>query len=339
MSGIGFSIQTLFIKLLREKSDFSGSFQCVFMRGFTQLILASIFIYRERKDKEREQVPLFGSTTFVKWMLFLRSLVGYGGIAFSFLSVERLPIGDSTVLVMLSPLFASIFSCILLGEAWRTPELIATLFSLTGVSLVSRPVFLFGGGQAADTIGVCYAMGAALSAGLAYTLVRILGTTARMPWSNVCFSQAIGQIVLSIPCLYIYGQSLRFDLSLWQYSLLFGGGFIGAWSQIAMTVGMQREKSATATGMRMSDVLFGFVWQVIFTPVDAVSWLSLLGAFMVSASILIIVLFKPQANSDGSKAGTGGSIGGNGDDNAIIVGSEMTMHGMLSKDSKVRMCV
>lgn len=69
------------------------------------------------------------------------------------------------------------------------------------------------------------------------------------------------------------------------------------------TTGMQREKSASATAMRMSDVLFGFLWQGLFTS-DGVHYLSLLGAFMISSSIVVIVAFKqlePDArNTSGS---------------------------------------
>ena len=73
--------------------------------------------------------------------------------------------------------------------------------------------------------------------------------------------------------------------------MIFSGGFIGAWSQIAMTVGMQREKSATATAMRMSDVIFGFIWQVCFTP-DPANLLSVIGAILLAFSILIVAFLK-----------------------------------------------
>ncbi len=60
-----------------------------------------------------------------------------------------------------------------------------------------------------------------------------------------------------------------------------------------MTLGMQREKSATARAMRMSDVVFGFIWQVLFTP-DPISYLSVLGAILVTGSIMVVVIFKPS---------------------------------------------
>ena len=141
MSGFGFSLQVLIVKLLSEDFAFAGSFQIVFFRGLIQFIIVSFVIYFDKNRKTDDY--LFGPDTRVKNILFWRAVVGFGGIAFSFLSVERLPLGDSTVLVMLSPLFASIISATFLNEPWRLTEFFATLVSLTGVVMVARPVFLF----------------------------------------------------------------------------------------------------------------------------------------------------------------------------------------------------
>jgi hypothetical protein len=57
---------------------------------------------------------------------------------------------------------------------------------------------------------------------------------------------------------------------------------------------MQKEKSASATAMRTSDVIFAFIWQIMFTS-DKVTWLSIIGATLVMIGILIIVFFKSQS--------------------------------------------
>jgi len=215
-----------------------------------------------------------------------------------FLSAEYLSVGDSTVLVMMSPMIAAILGYLILGEPWRLPEFAGTILSLVGATLVAKPPFIFGynnqeAGMNPQTfyLGVFFALSSAVCAGFAFIFIRMLGTSVKMPWANVCFSQALGQIFLSPPSLYLSGQKIHISLSRMQYLLIFAGGFIGAWSQIAMTVGMQREKSATATAMRMSDVVFGFMWQILFTP-DVTNLLSIFGAILVASSILVIVIFK-----------------------------------------------
>lgn len=97
------------------------------------------------------------------------------------------------------------------------------------------------------------------------------------------------------PCILLSGQGFHLNLTYLQFCIVFIGGFIGAWSQIAMTIGMQREKSASATAMRMSDVIFGYCWQVAFTNDDIII-LSIIGTCLIAGSVLIVVLSK-QLNS------------------------------------------
>jgi drug/metabolite transporter (DMT)-like permease len=296
-SGFGFSIQSLFIKLLKI-SGFEASFEMIFVRGVIQLSLASIHIYSVPLDpKNKENTGMYGGTLRIALILFFRALAGFGGISFSFLGVERLPIGDNTVLVMMSPLIASILSYFILGEKWKIPDVFSLMIAIIGCSFVARPTFLFGNDDneltKPDPIGVMFALTGALCAGSAYVSVRMLGTVAKMPWDVICFWQACGQIFLSIPSLYISGQELILNPSGYQISLIIFGGLIGAISQIAMTLGMQREKSTTATGMRLSDVLFGFIWESLFTN-DTVNSLSLFGATLIICSILLLVYFKEQ---------------------------------------------
>lgn len=318
MSGIGFSIQTLMIKLLSE-GGFRGSYHCVFSRGIVQLVIASCFVIWDRlyKKREDESQSLFGDTNYVRFIMVMRSVVGYFSIAFSFLSAEYIPIGDSTVLVMLSPIVAAIASFFILGEPWSIAEFVGTILSITGAVLVAKPPFLFGSNVDTGNVdpndfylGVSVSLFAAICAGFAFVLVRMLGTSAKMPWANVCVVQAIGQIVLSVPSLYIAGQTFIVPVTLLEIGMIFVVGFVGAWSQIAMTLGMQREKSAAASAMRMSDVVFGFIWQVLFTA-DDLNLLSLFGAIIVASSILVIVIFKannsPSAATDKIKPMTAAS--------------------------------
>ena len=110
-------------------------------------------------------------------------------------------------------------------------------------------------------------------------------------------SSAPFQIILSIPCSYAWKQEPTLDLTAFQVFAILGASLLGAFSQIAMTVGMQKEKSATATAMRMSDVVFGYIWQVLFTHDNVINSLSLAGAVLIMCSILGLVVYKGmQAN-------------------------------------------
>lgn len=188
LSGLGFSLQALTVKTLAEEG-FAGSFELVFTRGCIQGLMSSVIIYFDADRWAGQGPSLFGDSCHVRSILFMRSLVGYFGIAFAFMSVEYIPMGDAVTLAMLSPLIAAIAAYFILGEPWRMPELCATVVSLTGATLVAKPPFIFGREHTEDAgrfyLGVTYALICAFSAGFAYIFVRILGTTAKMPWANV----------------------------------------------------------------------------------------------------------------------------------------------------------
>lgn len=106
-----------------------------------------------------------------------------------------------------------------------------------------------------------------------------------------------------------------------------------------MTIGMQREKSAAATAMRMSDVACGYIWQVAFTA-DKLSLLSLGGAVLVTVSILIIVVYKENSpgssttNTMGSAPGGSNSnsngMSSSGEGGALEMTQFSTLHHSLS---------
>ena len=83
-TGLGFSLQVLTIKILAN-NGVHQTFEFVFLRGIIQLIISSLFIHFDADRATGNGPAVFGDTVFVQQMLFLRSFVGFGGIAFSFL--------------------------------------------------------------------------------------------------------------------------------------------------------------------------------------------------------------------------------------------------------------
>ena len=290
LSGIGFSVQSLIIHKLREKYQFTSTFEIVFIRGFVQalLVFALIVWNEKRKSKDLELLPIVSSqnsssssspTNITKplataispysfeslfgqdktpYLLLLRSSSGFGGIACAFLSLSLLPIGDAIVLVMLAPTISAILAAIILKEPWHKPEMGGTVLSLIGCALVSRPSLIFPvGGDELDkslnVTGICFALLASFFSGTAYISVRMLGTSNPMPWTHVCFSQALGQLVFAVPFLFLFKQEFVLPTNTENFEimgLMFLCGVIGASSQFCMTIGMQKEKSASATMMR-----------------------------------------------------------------------------------------
>ena len=171
-------------------AGYHGTFQLMFLRGGIQATLSSWFIYRNRINGDESR--LFGDNIYTNMILLLRTILGFLGMAFGFLAIEHMPIADASVLVMQSPILAAILGYFALGEPWRLPEFAATVISMLGVILISRPPFIFdrlgyvvqsdssSSNANYDQWGPVYGVAAAFAAGGAFVTVRILGTTAKM---------------------------------------------------------------------------------------------------------------------------------------------------------------
>lgn len=254
-------------------------------------------------------VGLFGGSSKIAALLWARGLLGFGGIAFAFLSLEFIPIADSITLLMMSPFYAAFISYIFLGEPWFCVEYVGAALSIVGVVLVSRPPLVFDH-LAVDTgrgdltaeerrdvhYGLICAVLAGVCAGCAYCVIRVLGTTAKMPWPNIAFVQGLVQALLAVPSMYVVGQRFSLDIGVTMWGAIVGVAVIGSCSQFSMTIGMQHEKSARATLMRMSDILGGIMWQVIFTH-DSLSVFTLSGALLIAMGVLIVVIFKKSSGT------------------------------------------
>lgn len=306
VSGFGFAVQSLVVKMLTE-GGMHLSMPCLFFRGVCQTALSLYVIHTSAETEKDNGLRLFGDTWHIQFTLLMRSILGYIGLHCALMAVEHMSVGDSTTLVMLSPIIAAVGAYILLGEPWKLPEFVAAFCGLLGGVFITKPAFLFGTPETEEdssahhdfTVGVTLSLIAAFGAGFAYVFVRMLGTTFKMHWANVCLAQSLIQIFFSIPSMYIFDQMYLFDLPLNVYFMLMVAGTVGSLSQILLTIGLQREKSASATAVLTSEVVFGYILQVVFTH-DTASWLSILGASLVSIGILVIVLLKPSSLSSSS---------------------------------------
>lgn len=224
-------------------AGFRASFQLIIIRGLIQAAVSLSIVEYNRRQGEKSS--LFGNTAFVRAILALRALFGWAGIGFGFLAIEHLPIADASVLLMQSPVLAAILGFFVLGEPWKFPEFCSTVVSMIGVVLIARPHFIFdhfGQGEPQeekyDSMGPVFGLLAAAGAGASFITVRMLGTSAKLPWANVGFAAAFAQALISIPVLYFSGQDIQFNLGLFEWSLLILGACVGTTSQLAMTIGI-----------------------------------------------------------------------------------------------------
>lgn len=139
------------------------SVQKSFFRNLVAAIFAAVILWKNqlRPKVKKEQ---WGS-------LALRCIFGTMGILCNFYAVDHLLVADASILNKLSPFFAIIFSFLLLKERIKPAQAGCVILAFVGCLFIVKPGFQ-NAELASAMIGVC----GGLCAGIAYTMVRILGT-------------------------------------------------------------------------------------------------------------------------------------------------------------------
>lgn len=289
LSALGFSIQALMVRSLTVQGI--GTFQLLIFRGTCQALGCCVCLSAKGIGLSSWLGSSWlGSTRLEHTALLVRAVVGYGGICFGFLCVSAMPLADSQILGQTAPIFSAAFARIFLKEEWHLSEFFSAIAAILGVGFISKPETLLDA-SAVSHLGVFYGLLSAFFAGGTYVIIRFLGT-AKVDWASVLLAQALGQVVLSPIALVISGQELRL-FSRQQLAVALGIGFCGFASQVAMTKGMQKEKSATASLIRQSLCpVFAMLWQPLCFPEDQLSWTSFAGFGTIMLGLLVTVVAK-----------------------------------------------
>ena len=139
------------------------SIQKSFFRNLVAAIFAAIILGKNH-IVPKVQKQYWGA-------LLLRCAFGTLGILCNFYAIDHLLVADASILNKLSPFFAIIFSFLILKEKITPVQGTCVLLAFIGCLFVVKPGFQ-NAALIPALIGVCGGLGA----GIAYTMVRVLGT-------------------------------------------------------------------------------------------------------------------------------------------------------------------
>ncbi len=153
-----FAFMNAFVKLAGDLPSIEKSF----FRNFVALIIAFFVLIKKKEG--------FHIVKGAFICLFLRSFFGTIGILCNFYAIDHLVISDASMLNKMSPFFAIIFSYFILKEKLTLRQGLIVITAFIGSLFIIKPTFsnasLF-----PSVLGLIGGMGA----GIAYTMVRILG--------------------------------------------------------------------------------------------------------------------------------------------------------------------
>ena len=234
-SAFFFALMNMFVRL----SGDLPSIQKSFVRNLVALFFALVILLRSKDgfSFQKKNLPAFIG----------RAFFGTLGILCNFYAVDHLVLSDASILNKLSPFFAILFSYFILKEKLTLVQGSAVAAAFCGAVLVVKPGF-----AGADVfIPSLIDVAGGLCAGLAYTLVRVLGQRGERGPFIVLFFSAFSCLV-TLPFLI-------FDfhpMTLGQFCMLLLAGLSAAGGQFTITAAYTRAPAREVSVFDYTQIVF-----------------------------------------------------------------------------------
>jgi drug/metabolite transporter (DMT)-like permease len=178
--------------------------------------------------------------------LFARGLFGGTAVLAYFAAIQRIPVGEATLLNYTQPVFTMLFAWLLLGERPLTRALVALPVTLVGVALIVgiRVADLRGG------VGELFGLSSAVLSGVAVTAIRASrrhdadGTPGESAWTVFTSFTLIGLVVSAPTVLPPFGHWIA--PTALQWALLLTVGATSVVAQMILTEALKHVRVDTA---------------------------------------------------------------------------------------------
>lgn len=275
-----FSIGSLLIKMAGERIP---AMELLFMRGVIGVGFCWVIL-------RRAGVGFLGNR---RWLLLARGTVGFTALFAEFYAIIHLPLADAIAILFTHPAVVAVMAWFILGERIGKWGLVAVVTSLSGVAVVCRPGFLFGGGgHELDPLGLTVALCGVIVTSVAILTVRTLAKTEHPavvmlypPLVITCLAPLFAEgwvMPVGIEWFYVVGIALSMN-----------GG------QYYMTRGYAIESAARISAITCLEIVFAAVWGAAFLSEIPDSW-TIGGALLILVGTMIL---GQSANNEKSTEG------------------------------------
>lgn len=275
MAAFFFALMNLFVRL----SGDIPSIQKSFFRNLVALIFAYIIL-------KKNKIAFSGEKENLKHLIW-RSIFGTLGILCNFYAVDHLVLADASMLNKLSPFFAILFSFFLLKEKISPVQLICVVVAFIGALFIIKPTVV-GMNMIPSIIGLL----GGLSAGLAYTMVRILGQKGEKGPFIVFFFSTFSCVVTLPYLIFNYHP-----MSLKQLFILLLAGLAAAGGQFSITSAYCYAPAKELSVYDYSQVVFSaFLGWIVFGQIpDGYSWL---GYVIICGTAIFMYLYLRRKDKE-----------------------------------------
>lgn len=210
-------------------------------------------------------------------VLLLRGVLGGAYMIAYFLSLSKLPLLDTMILVNLSPLFVLLFSSIFLKEHLSKKVLSVAPIVLTGVVLTLSPWSFNSFGLTA-----LWGIAAAILSGAAVTTIRYLAKNGHHPLEIIFYFMMMSTII-SIPLMwkdFIMPSGIQ-----WLSLILIG--VVSLLAQVYLTKAFSHENALLVQMLRYIGIVINAIWGIIIWDEFPTIWTIIGGLLIIGACIQI----------------------------------------------------
>eukprot|EP00794_Sanderia_malayensis_P015682 gene15682-17263_t len=300
LAGILLTLSNLFVQLaIAANKKRIPTLEVVFTRSVFQLFIAipCMIVNKVRLPiTDRAILPT----------VLIMGMCGFLSVTFIYFGIDKVPLGDATVIMFTSPVFTTMFAYMFLSESCTVVDGTCGLVSFVGVIVSSRPDFIFGNRSSSDVVSVMfpkknmsetkkeslYYMGmgfvllGAVFLSLYYVLTRKIGQTYHH-LVNVFFPSLLGAICIPFIML-AFNQDFVVP-NYWKAKLyIFLVGFTAYFGLELLARSLKLENAGPLILIRNLDIVYAFVFQYCFVGI-APSWWNIAGGIVVMASTSIVV--------------------------------------------------
>lgn len=277
MAAFFFALMSLFVKLAGDLP----SMEKAFFRNIVALFFAGFILCKNRIPVK---VPK-GDWIF----LFLRAFCGTVGLICNFYAIDHLHIADANMLNKMSPFFAIIASYFILKEKVAPYQAVCVISAFIGTLFILRPGF-----DSMVTFPALIGLLGGIGAGIAYTMVRVLGGHG-VKGPVIVFVFSLFSTIVTLPFL-IFDFA---PMSGQQFLFLILAGFAASGGQFSITAAYTHAPAKDISIFDYMQIVFSSLMGILVLQ-EVPVFLSILGYVIIIGSSLAMFLIrrKKEASSD-----------------------------------------
>lgn len=216
-----------------------------------------------------------------------RAIFGTIGMFCNFYAIDRLNISDASMLNKLSPFFAIIFSCFILGEMAKGYQITCVIAAMLGTIFILKP-----GGDNLLSFPAFIGVLGGVGAGLAYTLLR-KATGRGVNGAFIVFFFSCFSCAFCLPFFIFYFE----PMSLKQLIFMLLAGLSATGGQFSITAAYSHAPASEISVYDYSQVIFAGVLGFLFLQ-ELPDYLSIIGyIIIIGASVVMFVLNQRHKNT------------------------------------------